>query len=71
MVGSNDLLSDEVLKPIEDLSKNIRDSYERLNSIAHQRDYTKDLQALTESFIDNTQILLLELLKLRNLYFKE
>jgi hypothetical protein len=71
MVGSNDLLSDEVLKPIEDLSRNIRDSYEWLNEIAHQRDYTKDLQALTESIIDEVQIYLLELWRLRTRYFIE
>lgn len=71
ILGMNDALSDEILKPIDELSKNIRDSYEKLNPIAHQRDYNSNLQALTESLIDAVQIYLLELLKLRNLYFKE
>lgn len=71
IVGKNEMLHDEILTPIADLSKNIRDSYTMLSSIAHQRDYTHDLQVFTESIIDSTQIYLLELLKLRHIYFKE
>lgn len=71
ILGSNDSLTDNVLKPIDDLSKNIRDTYENLNPIAHQRNYEKDLQLATESIIDAAQIYLIELLKLRDIYFKE
>ncbi len=71
ILGSNESLTDDILKPIDELSQNVRDSYEKLNPIAHQRDYTKSLQALSESIIDSVQIYLLELLKLRGIYFKE
>ncbi len=71
LLGSNESLTDDVLRPIDELSKNIRDSYEKLNPIAHQRDYTISLQALSESIIDSAQIYLLELLKLRIIYFKD
>jgi hypothetical protein len=71
IIGSNRNLKDEDLKPIDDLSKNIRKFYKTLNKLAHQRDYTNELQKMTENQIDQVQIYLLNLLELRERYFTE
>lgn len=70
MLGQNNALGDEELKAIYTLSDDIRDAYVRLNKIAHLRDYSNDLQNLTESLIDQCQIYLLKLLEMRSTYFK-
>jgi len=69
ILGRNTALSDPDLQPIHDLSDNIRASYESLNKLAHLRNYTNDLQKMTENLIDEVQIYLLKLLELRAAYF--
>lgn len=69
ILGSNTSLSENDLKPIYDLCDNIRDSYRALNPLSHLRNYTDDLQKMTESIIDEAQIYLLKLLVLRGKYF--
>jgi hypothetical protein len=69
ILGKNAALSDSDLQPIQDLGDNIRSSYESLNKLAHLRDYTNDLQKMTENLIDEVQIYLLRLLELRERYF--
>lgn len=70
MLGTNNSLGEEQLKPIHELMNSIRNSYERLNPIAHLRDYEADLQAHTESLIDQCQVYLLKILEIRKSYFK-
>lgn len=70
MLGQNNALGDEELQVIYTLSDDIRDAYTKLNKIAHLRNYDADLQKLTESLVDQCQIYLLELLKMRDAYFK-
>lgn len=70
MLGQNNVLGDDELRAIYTLSDDIRDAYTKLNKIAHLRNYNTDLQKLTESLIDQCQIYLLQLLKMRSTYFK-
>lgn len=70
ILGRNNALEEIELKAIYDLGDNIRDSYRRLNRIAHLRNYEEDLQRLTATLIDYCQIYLLKLLELRSIYFK-
>jgi len=70
IVGRNRALGEVELEPILKLAKDIRDSYEEFNPIAHRRDYEYNLQAHTESLMDSCQIYLLKLLELREKYFE-
>lgn len=69
ILGKNTALSDSDLQPVQDLSKNIRTTYQSLSNLAHLRNYTNNLQKMTESLIDEVQIYLLKLLELRAIYF--
>lgn len=69
MLGSNTNLNEETLEPIYELSKGIRNTYKKLNKIAHRRDYDKSLDTLTESLIDQCQTYLLKLLEMRSSNF--
>ena len=71
MLGVNDILDEKQLQPVDELAKSVRDVYEKLNPIVHQRKYEKDLQATVENLIDQWQIYALELLELRERFFKE
>jgi hypothetical protein len=71
ILGANDILDEKQLQPIDELAKSIRDVYEKLNPIVHQRKYENDLQATVENLIDQWQILALELLELRERFFRE
>jgi hypothetical protein len=58
--------------PIYELSNSTHDMYQRLCMIVHRRTgQPEGLQIMTESLIDEAQNYLLELLKLKNDYFKE
>ena len=70
MLGKNDSLEEEQLTTIYLLMDSIRYSYTKLSPIAHRRDYESDLQAQTESLINQCQIYLLKLLDNRKLYFE-
>lgn len=70
MLGRNETIGEVDLKPVFELMEKIRDSYQKLNSTVHYREYEGDLQAQTEILIDECQILLLKLLQMRTFYFE-
>lgn len=76
VVGKNPALEEKDLKSITDLAKNIRESYRELNKYTHERGshekvIPEDLENQLISVFNETQIYLLEILRMREKFFIE
>jgi hypothetical protein len=76
IVGKNPAVEQKDLKSAADLAKNIRESYEKLNKYTHERrshpEMTpEDLESQLVSVFNETQIYLLEILRMREKFFRD
>jgi hypothetical protein len=76
IVGKNAAVDEKDLKSVADLAKSIRESYEELNKYTHERGNQvevkpEDLENQLVSLFNQTQIYLLEILRMRERFFKE
>lgn len=76
IVGKNPEVEEKDLKAIADLAKSIRESYEELNKYTHERGShaevtPEDLENQLVSVFNETQIYLLEILRMREKFFRE
>jgi hypothetical protein len=76
IVGKNPAVEQKDLKSAADLAKNIRESYEKLNKYTHERrshlEMTpEDLESQLVSVFNKTQIYLLEILRMREKFFRD
>lgn len=69
MVGKNNEIDQDDLIATEELSKDIRESYRRLNKYAHLRDYAEDLEQYVVNLFNQSQVYLLKILEIRDRFF--
>lgn len=70
VVGNNNLIRLDDLTAIEELAKDIRFSYKKLNKYAHLRKYQSDIESYLTRIFNETQIYLLKIFELREKYYK-
>lgn len=76
IVGNNSSIEQKDVKSAEDLAKNVRKSYEELNKYTHERRGhghvpPEDLERQLVSVFNQTQIYILEILRMRQKFFRE